>query len=236
MLRQSGDLTLSDTPLPAAMFSISEIWKINLVVGQDVQGRVNGVFRDAPLYEILDSILLSQGYGYRPVGRSLVILPLKELGDLNPMFESATITLRYADPAEALESLRMLNSPQGKMPAVRSARSLMVLDFPDRVAMMRQFVQGLDRAAGEFRRPPNGVRRPLNSRPSARESRASASSHRQSTNQSGRCAAATATGSAHRGTIFPTIELSFHRVTGYPGLFFVERNSFRSCVASRCRG
>lgn len=161
VLRQSGDLTLSDTPLPAAMFSISEIWKINLVVGQDVQGRVNGVFRDAPLYEILDSILLSQGYGYRPVGRSLVILPLKDLGDLNPMFESATITLRYADPAEALESLRMLNSPQGKMQAVPSARSLMVLDFPDRVAMMRQFVQGLDRAAGEFPDPPKWRSTPI---------------------------------------------------------------------------
>ncbi|NQU20728.1 MAG: hypothetical protein HQ567_05545 [Candidatus Nealsonbacteria bacterium] len=146
MLLRPGDLTLRNTPLVSALFTISEIWKVNVVVGQQVQGQVNGVFRNAPLYEILDSILLSNGYGYRPVGHSLVVIPLKELGDLNPMFQSATITLRNTDPAEILEAARLLSSPQGKVQAVPSARSLMVLDFPDRVARVRQFVDELDRA------------------------------------------------------------------------------------------
>ena len=112
LLRRRGDLTLRDTPLASALFSISEIWKVNVVVGQKVEGQVNGVFRNAPLYEILDSILLSNGYGYRPVGHSLVVIPLKELGDLNPMFQSATIVLRNTDPAEILEAVRLLSSPQ----------------------------------------------------------------------------------------------------------------------------
>ncbi len=148
LLRRTGDLTLRDTPLASALFTISEIWQVNVVVGQQVEGQVNGVFRNAPLYEILDSILLSNGYGYRPVGHSLVVIPLEKLGNLNPMFQSATIVLRNTDPAEILEAVRLLSSPQGKVQAIPSARSLMVIDFPDRVAKVRQFVEELDQAGG----------------------------------------------------------------------------------------
>ncbi len=145
LLLRPGDLTLRETPLNSALFTISEIWQINVVVGQQVEGQVNGVFRNAPLYEILDSILLTNGYGYRPVGHSLVVMPLEKLGDLNPMFQSATIMLRKTDPAEILEAIRLLSSPQGRVQAVPSAKSLLVLDFPDRVAKIRQFADEVDR-------------------------------------------------------------------------------------------
>ncbi len=147
VLRRRGGLTLRDTSLPAALFTISEIWQINVVVGDQVQGKVNGVFRNAPLHEILDSILLCNGYGYRPVGQSLVIMPLEDLGDLNPMFESARIPLVRAEAAEVLEGLRLLSSPQGKVHAIPSAKSLIVLDFPDHVARIRKFVEELDAAS-----------------------------------------------------------------------------------------
>jgi general secretion pathway protein D len=149
VLLQPGDLTLRDTPLADALLTISEIWKVNLVVGGEVQGRVNGVFRDVPLCRILDSILLANGYGYQPLGQSLVIMQLQELGELNPMFQSVAITLAHADPTEVLESIRLLSSPRGKVQAIPSARALMVLDFPDRVARIRQFVDQLDRASGQ---------------------------------------------------------------------------------------
>ena len=149
-LTQSGDLTLRSTKLSEALFVISDIWKVNIVVGQDIQGEVDGSFRNAPLNEILDSILLSNGYGYRMVGQSLVVMPLKDLGDLNPMFETATIRLAYADPVQILEGVRLLSSPHGKVQAVGAANSLMVIDFADRVTMIRQFVQELDQAAGKI--------------------------------------------------------------------------------------
>lgn len=144
-LLRPGDLQLRDTPLASALFTISEIWQVNVVVGHEVQGQVNGVFRQAPLYEILDSILLANGYGYRPVGQSLVIVDLKELGDLNPMFESATIKLEYLDPAQLVKAAGLLTSPQGKIEAVVPARSLMIVDFPDRVARIRQLIGEWDR-------------------------------------------------------------------------------------------
>ena len=147
-LVRPGDLMLRQTEISAALLMISEIWEINVVLGPDVTGSVYAQFVAAPLHEILDAILLPNGLGYRPMGQSLVIMKIEQLGDLNPMFDSAVFWLRNVDPAEILESVRLLGSPQGKVEAIPSARTLMAVDFPDRLARMRQFVEEMDRAAG----------------------------------------------------------------------------------------
>jgi general secretion pathway protein D len=146
-LQRRGDLNLHGLSLNAALFTISEQWNINIVAG-DVEGTVNGVFRDAPLREILDSILLSNGYNYRVVGKSLVVSSVADLGQINPFFQSATIPVRTADIDEVVEGAKLLNTPQGQVRALKSVRSIVVLDFPDRVKMIRNFVAALDGASG----------------------------------------------------------------------------------------
>jgi general secretion pathway protein D len=144
-LERPGNLTLNEVQLRAALFMISQQWQINVVAG-DVQGSVNGVFRDAPLREILDAILLSNGYNYRAVGESLVISSVKDLGQINPFFQSATIPVRSADIDEVVQGARLLTTPQGQVQAIKSARSIVVLDFPDRVQMIHDFVTSIDHA------------------------------------------------------------------------------------------
>ena len=149
-LERRGDLNLHGLTLNAALFTISEQWNINIVAG-DVSGTVNGVFKQAPLREILDSILLSNGYNYRAVGKSLVVSPISELGQINPFFQSATIAVRSADIDEMVEGAKLLTTPQGQVRALKSARSIVVLDFPDRVQMIREFVAAIDGAtSGRF--------------------------------------------------------------------------------------
>ena len=92
-LEHPGDLNLHGLTLNAALFTIGEQWNINIVAG-DLQGNVNGVFKQAPLREILDAILLSNGYNYRAVGKSLVVSSVAELGQVNPFFQSATIPVQ----------------------------------------------------------------------------------------------------------------------------------------------
>ena len=146
-LNQRGDLTLrNNTSLNEALLTISELWRINIVAG-DVPGTVYGVFKDAPLREILDSILISNGYGYRTVGESLVVSRLEKLGQVNPFFESATIPILAADVEEVVAGAKLLSTPSGEIRAIASARSLFVLDFPDRVKMIRDFVASVDDAA-----------------------------------------------------------------------------------------
>jgi general secretion pathway protein D len=152
-LERTGSLNLHGLSLNDALFTISEQWGINVVAG-DLQGKVNGVFTDAPLREILDSILLSNGYNYRAVGKSLVVSSVAELGQINPFFQSATIPVRSADIDEVVEGAKLLSTPQGQVRALKSAHSIVVLDFPDRVKMIREFVGAIESASsGRFSSP-----------------------------------------------------------------------------------
>jgi general secretion pathway protein D len=148
-LERRGDLNLHGLTLNSALFTISEQWNVNIVAG-NVEGTVNGVFKQAPLREILDSILLSNGYNYRAVGKSLVVSSVAELGQINPFFQSATIPVRTADIDEVVEVAKLLNTPQGQVRPLKSARCIVVLDFPDRVEMIRQFVAANDGASGRL--------------------------------------------------------------------------------------
>lgn len=149
-LERRGDLNLHGLSLNAALFTIGEQWNINIVAGE-VEGTVNGTFKQAPLREILDSILLSNGYNYRPVGKSLVVSKISDLGQINPFFKSATIPVRSADIDEVVEGAKLLSTPQGQVKAMKSVRSILVLDFPDRVEMIREFVNTIESASsGRF--------------------------------------------------------------------------------------
>ena len=149
-LDKPGDLNLHGLSLEAALFTISEQWNINIVSGE-VKGTVNGVFKQAPLREILDAILLSNGYNYRVVGKSLVISSIEQLGQVNPFFQSAIIPVQNADIDEVVQGAQLLKTPKGEVRPLKSAHSIVVLDFPDRVKMMRDFVATLDSAgSGRF--------------------------------------------------------------------------------------
>jgi general secretion pathway protein D len=142
-LNRRGDLNLHGLTLNSALFTISEQWGVNIVAG-DLQGSVNGMFKQAPLREILDSILLSNGYNYQAVGESLVVRSVADLGPSSPSLQSATIPVRSADIDEVVEGARVMLTPQGKVQALKSAGSIVVLDFPYQVQLVRNFVRSLE--------------------------------------------------------------------------------------------
>src|SRR4051812_42248668 len=149
-LEHPGELNLHGVTLDKALFMIGEQWNINIVAG-DVKGTVNGTFKQAPLREILDAILLSNGYNYRAVGKSLVVSSIEQLGQINPFFQSAIIPVQTADIDEVVTGAQLLKTPKGEVRPIKSAKSIVVLDFPDRVKMIREFVATIDNAgSGRF--------------------------------------------------------------------------------------
>ncbi len=156
MFAKRGDLILRNASLADALLAISENWSVNVVAGQEVDGTVNCAFRNAPLQEILDSILVANGFSYRPVGKSLVVQRLEASGDVNPLFATATIAIPTGDPQEIVEGAKLLNSPRGKVKAFASTRSLLVVDYPDRIAMIRGFVQNLHHSGSDTESTPAG--------------------------------------------------------------------------------
>ena len=61
------------------------------------------------------------------------MLPLAQLGALRPLFNTEIIELHFADAEELIPAVELLLSPQGKAIAIKSSRSIMLLDYPDRV-------------------------------------------------------------------------------------------------------
>lgn len=148
-LLRRGNLTLRNSTIEGALFTISETWGVNVVVGENVKGTVSGIFEQAPLREVLDSILLANGYSYRAVGNSLVVQSTNDVGTANPLFRSLTIPIKHGDVKEIVAGAKLLVSEKGKVAALESAHSILIVDYADRVASVAEFVARVDNAAGK---------------------------------------------------------------------------------------
>jgi len=147
-LKERGDLSLQGVSMEKALFTIGASWKVNIMIGTDVKGTVSCVYRNTPLREILDAVLLANGYSYRAVGDTLVVQRTQEVGSANPLFESAAIPIVNSDLKEIVAGAKLLLSQRGQIHALESAHSVLVVDFSDRVATVRNFISQMDAAAG----------------------------------------------------------------------------------------
>ncbi|KLU06823.1 General secretion pathway protein D [Rhodopirellula islandica] len=129
VLLQRGSITFRKTSLQEVVFLLSDLWNINIVAGEKVTGDVSGVFKDAPLRDVLSAILTSSGYGYIAAGNSLVVLPLDEVGTGSPEFESRTLRFQTADENEmsaTISAAQLLLSDRGRIQAVGRGAMLVV--------------------------------------------------------------------------------------------------------------
>ena len=144
-------LELRDATLLDAIFTVRDASGLNIVVGNEVKGTVNASYSDSPVYDILDSLLITRGYGYRVVGSSIAIVPLENLGDQLPLFETKVIGLNSSDPTDLMPSVESMLSPEGRAHAVASSHSIVVVDYPQRIEKIRKHIDTLENAAARFR-------------------------------------------------------------------------------------
>ena len=165
-LDRPGDVTFRNMTIEAALFTIGETWKVNIVTGKEIEGTVNGVFKQAPLREILDAVLLANGYSYRAVGDSLVVQATGVVGSANPLFQSLTLPIQYSNLDEVVEGAKLLASEGGQVQALPSARSVLVVDYADRVESIAAFVERLEASAAQLAgtASPRGAAEPARSR------------------------------------------------------------------------
>lgn len=157
LLNKRGNLALRETSLNEAVFAIRESWGVNIVVGKNVEGTVNGVFENTPLHEVLDAVLLANGFGYQRSGSSLVILPLQDVGVSNPFFTTSVIPIRNGNLDEILTAVSAFKSPQGKVQTIKSSNSLVVIDSPAVINRIRQFIEQIHRSQSVDRLPDGAV-------------------------------------------------------------------------------
>jgi general secretion pathway protein D len=141
-LDQRASVTFKDTPLTDVVFSLGEVWDVNIVAGSEVTGTVNGVFKDATLRDVLDAVLTSQGYGYQHAGDSLVIVARDKMGRDDPTLVHRTLKIpRTGGNTEAvLEGAKLLLSERGSMQAIDGTDSLLVVDQSAAIARVEKFL------------------------------------------------------------------------------------------------
>src|SRR6056297_1583417 len=151
MLLQTGDVSFRKTPLAEAIFSLSEVWGVNIVAGGEVKGDVSGVFSQAPLAEVLDAILGANGYGYRLSGQSLVIVALDKIGmdDPNLVSESLALPGTAEQQESILKAAELLISPRGQIQALSVNNSVLVVDYRENIERVRDFLAQLQTSPGE---------------------------------------------------------------------------------------
>jgi general secretion pathway protein D len=149
-LNRAGDVTFRNIPIESALYTIAETWNVNIVTGKQIEGTVNGVFRQAPLREILDAVLLANGYSYRAVGDSLVVQATGSVGGANPLFQSLTLPIQYSNLEEVVQGAKLLASEGGQVQALPSARCVLVVDYEDRVQTIAAFIERLEASAAQL--------------------------------------------------------------------------------------
>lgn len=149
VLAKKGSLELRDATLADWLLAIQKTWNIDLGYDSDAlqQKTWTGKFTDRPLKDILDTILGPNSYGYRRQGNSLIIVPADQLPEASK-FEVGMLDVKYANLAELELTLpNLLLSPQGKTKSIPSTKTLMVIDFPENVEMVRKHIAALDERA-----------------------------------------------------------------------------------------
>ncbi|MFL5321396.1 MAG: type IV pilus secretin PilQ [Myxococcaceae bacterium] len=139
---------------------IAEVSKKNIVVADDVAGRITIRLRNVPWDQALDLILRSKGLGMESFGNNIIrIAPLKTLEDeaksrearreAQKKLEPLTVQLipvNYAKAEEMSSRVKSILSERGGVEVDSRTNVLIVKDTAGNIAKARSLVQNLDAA------------------------------------------------------------------------------------------
>ena len=148
-------LNLRDADIRAFIQDASRVTGRTFIIDPSVQGRVS-VVTERPLsqseyFELFLSTMRANGFVAVPVaGGALRIQPIAGAASTAPVgrrarassFVTEIFRVRHIDPAAAVETLRPMISHDGSITASRS--SILVSDFADNIARVRQVLARID--------------------------------------------------------------------------------------------
>ena len=120
---------------------LAEKGKLNVVVSDDVQGKVTLKLKDVPWRQALDTVLASHGLGHELRGNVLRVAPMKQLAEeaetraqLKKSREEVAplhtyfIPVSYANAAELLPQVQAQLSPRGRASVDARTNTIIVTD------------------------------------------------------------------------------------------------------------
>lgn len=126
-------MTLDGTELAAVLKTFAVEYRLNIVAGAEVQGRVTMNLFDVPVEEALRAVLSVNGFGFRKSGEFYFIerLEIEESGELVEPIETEVFWLNYLTAEEALRLIDPLKSTEGVYTASTAAEKGIASDPTD---------------------------------------------------------------------------------------------------------
>jgi len=117
--------------------------KINLVIGKNVKGQVSMFLRDVDIWDAFEIILLANDLAYDIDGDIVNVMsqteyekrygiPYKEKKKIE------IINLKYAKAKDMMQALVQIKSDVGKVVLNEASNSLIIMDIPERIEVMRK--------------------------------------------------------------------------------------------------
>jgi len=143
--------------------SISEFSGVNIIAAPEVEGPVVIHLKNVPWKEALDSILKSQGYGWRDDYGIIRVAPIEELQETEikavtvdrkreemQSLTTKVVKLDFLNAREVKQAMNKASTPRGSVEAEQGTNSVIVTDVPGRVEKIVAMLQQMDRRLNQI--------------------------------------------------------------------------------------
>ena len=139
-------MELRDVELKEVLRAIGQEHSINVIIDEGITGKVTVSLRDVPLWDALDSILLSKGYTYRIQPGGLVIIePRSDAMRAAEELVVREFRLKYLKlDGPVLAALNGMLTARGKATLIPSTSSVVVKDLPLGIKRVTALIEKLD--------------------------------------------------------------------------------------------
>jgi type II secretory pathway component HofQ len=157
LANSSMTIDVQGADIKTVLRSISEFSGVNIVAAPDVEGPVVIHLKNVPWKEALDTILRSQGYGWRDDYGIIRVAPIDELQEdevkavtverKKEEMQSLTqrvIKLNYLNAREVKMAMAKLTTPRGSVEAEVGTNSIIVSEVPGRIDRIVATIQEMD--------------------------------------------------------------------------------------------
>jgi type II secretory pathway component GspD/PulD (secretin) len=148
----TGSDTLSvdfpDTDIREILRNVADLFELNLVMPDTLQGKTTIKFRDVTWRQIFQSVLDPVGYAYQEEGNIIKIVSKETLND-EPVTTDVFL-INYARAQDILPTISSLvDTTKGKIVVDARSNSLVITERPTRLSRIRPIIEKLDKATDQ---------------------------------------------------------------------------------------
>jgi len=135
-------LDFKEAELSSVLRSFSYSYNLNLVVPEDIKGKVTVSLKDVSVEEVLEAILIPHGFTYTRKGNLIYVIPglgLERMG-----LATVSIHLKYLTASETSVLLQKVISAKGDIRINEATNSLVMTDYPPNIEMVKEVLEDVD--------------------------------------------------------------------------------------------